>query len=205
MISTDKSAGRFGGLREDQIQRYSRAILLPQVGGRGQRRLLEASASVVGGGLAARVALAYLAAAGVGVLRTLAGDEALVADMRDLNPDVRWTAEAPRAGDLLIAVGRAAPGNWSGPWIHGAVRGRRLTVSRFPAGWPVGRAAEDSIEVDAGAAMLLGTLLATEAQKVLLGLADPDVAESWTLDRETYGSARLRRAAPTGRDPEMEH
>jgi len=62
-------------LREDQARRYARHILLPDIGGVGQKRLL-AAAVLVEIGLdpaAESVALAYLAAAGVGRL-VLAGD-----------------------------------------------------------------------------------------------------------------------------------
>jgi molybdopterin/thiamine biosynthesis adenylyltransferase len=64
-----------GPLREDQIQRYARHVLLPDVGGRGQQRLLAAAVAVeLGPGRAAEItALAYLAAAGVGRL-VLIGD-----------------------------------------------------------------------------------------------------------------------------------
>ena len=55
-------------LSEEQIQRYSRQIILPGVGGKGQRKLAEAKVFIMGaGGLGSPVAL-YLAAAGVGTI-----------------------------------------------------------------------------------------------------------------------------------------
>ena len=59
---------------EDQIERYSRHIVLPEVGGPGQRKLLAASVLIVGaGGLGSPVAL-YLAAAGVGTIGLVDSD-----------------------------------------------------------------------------------------------------------------------------------
>ncbi|HXJ63862.1 MAG TPA: molybdopterin-synthase adenylyltransferase MoeB [Actinomycetota bacterium] len=53
---------------EDEVVRYARHIILPQIGGDGQRRLLESSVLCVGaGGLGSPIAM-YLAAAGVGRL-----------------------------------------------------------------------------------------------------------------------------------------
>ena len=59
---------------EEQIERYSRHILLPEVSGAGQQRLIESSAFVVGAGGLGSPALLYLAAAGVGKLGVADGD-----------------------------------------------------------------------------------------------------------------------------------
>lgn len=53
---------------EEQIERYSRHILLPEVGGAGQQKLIESSAFVVGAGGLGSPLLLYLAAAGIGKL-----------------------------------------------------------------------------------------------------------------------------------------
>ena len=119
-------------LTEDQVRRYARHILLPDVGGRGQERLLAACVAVdVGPGHGAEVAaLAYLAAAGVGRLRLLgdtegpvtrddvaggilfgAGDvgrprsRALRDRLAGINPDVDVTAAADPAGHVLVVDG----------------------------------------------------------------------------------------------------
>jgi molybdopterin/thiamine biosynthesis adenylyltransferase len=53
---------------EEQIERYSRHIILKEVGGKGQQKLLDGKVMIIGaGGLGSPIAL-YLAAAGVGTI-----------------------------------------------------------------------------------------------------------------------------------------
>lgn len=62
-------------LRDDQIERYSRQILLPSVGGKGQEKLLNARILIIGaGGLGSPAAL-YLASAGIGTLGIVDSDK----------------------------------------------------------------------------------------------------------------------------------
>jgi adenylyltransferase/sulfurtransferase len=63
------------GLTEQQIERYSRHIILEQVGGVGQEKLLSSKVLIVGaGGLGSPAAL-YLAAAGVGTIGVIDADK----------------------------------------------------------------------------------------------------------------------------------
>ena len=72
----------------DQIQRYSRHFLLPQVGDKGQRKLLRSKVLLIGaGGLGSPTAL-YLAAAGVGTLGLMDGD---VVDITNLQRQILHT------------------------------------------------------------------------------------------------------------------
>lgn len=72
-------------MTDDQIKRYSRHILLPEVGGKGQKKIANAKVFIVGaGGLGSPAAL-YLAAAGVGTLGIIDGD---VVDLSNLQRQV---------------------------------------------------------------------------------------------------------------------
>src|SRR3954468_1832540 len=62
-------------MTDDQLLRYSRHILLPEIGIEGQQRLMGARVLVIGaGGLGSPIAL-YLASAGVGRITICDGDK----------------------------------------------------------------------------------------------------------------------------------
>ncbi|MEJ2704542.1 MAG: molybdopterin-synthase adenylyltransferase MoeB, partial [Sedimentisphaerales bacterium] len=62
-------------LTEQQIDRYSRHIILDQVGGLGQEKLLSSRVLIVGSGGLGAPAVMYLAAAGVGTIGIVDGDK----------------------------------------------------------------------------------------------------------------------------------
>lgn len=61
-------------MADEQLDRYARHIVLKEVGGGGQRRLLAATVLVIGAGGIGSPAIQYLAAAGVGRLRIVDDD-----------------------------------------------------------------------------------------------------------------------------------
>lgn len=72
-------------LTDEQIERYSRQILLPQIGGAGQARLLNGRVLLVGAGGLGSPAGLYLAAAGVGTIGIMDGD---VVDLSNLQRQI---------------------------------------------------------------------------------------------------------------------
>jgi len=115
---------------EEQTHRYARHILLPEIGGTGQARLLAAKVLVVGAGGLGSPLILYLAAAGIGTITVIDDDivdlsnlqrqvlhtttrlgqpkvDSAAAAIADLNPDVRLVPVRARLTaaniDALIA------------------------------------------------------------------------------------------------------
>jgi molybdopterin-synthase adenylyltransferase len=61
-------------LRDDQLDRYARHIILKEIGGGGQTRLLKAHALIIGAGGIGSPVIQYLAAAGLGRLTVVDDD-----------------------------------------------------------------------------------------------------------------------------------
>jgi proteasome lid subunit RPN8/RPN11 len=178
-------------LSEEQVQRYSRAILLAGVGGHGQLALLATGARLTAGGPALLTAAAYLAAGGTpvqGPPGTLAlGDAGFLVSARELglpaeatvrqalqqlNPDA--VALPRRTGTLaalpladaparpLVAVGRR-----DGQWVLWAatVEACDVCLAEGVRGAEAPGAGPEAIQAGALAALLF--------QRLVLGFAPP--------------------------------
>lgn len=113
---------------EAQLHRYARHIILPEVGGEGQAKLIAAKVLVVGAGGLGSPLLMYLAAAGVGTLGVVDDDrvelsnlqrqiihatsrvgapkaESAKATLHEINPEVRVVPHAERmTADNALAL-----------------------------------------------------------------------------------------------------
>ena len=96
-------------LSTEELQRYARHIVLPEIGGPGQQRLKRARVLVIGaGGLGAPV-LEYLAAAGIGTLGIVDDDTVALSNLQ--RQIIHDTASIGRAkvDSAAEAIGRINP------------------------------------------------------------------------------------------------
>ncbi len=136
-------------MREDEIQRYGRQILLRELGGRGQRKLMETTVRVAGQSAAMESAVTYLRAGGTPI--DDAGSVALITRSTTapanqatvvLGDGVVWkTADAcPECFAKTLALLTEASAS---PVVLGSLAA--LTVQRLVLGWadPLGAALWD--------------------------------------------------------------
>ena len=69
-------------LSDEQLDRYARHIVLREIGGEGQKKLLGAEAVVIGAGGIGSAVIPYLAAAGVGLLTIIDDDIVELANLQ---------------------------------------------------------------------------------------------------------------------------
>jgi len=96
-------------LTDTQLERYARHIVLKEIGGAGQARLLSAHVTVIGAGGIGCPAIAYLAAAGVGTIRVIDPDTVSLSNLQ--RQILFGTADVgrPKAEAVHSAVGRINP------------------------------------------------------------------------------------------------
>ncbi len=107
-------------LSDAQIERYSRQIIVPEIGGRGQERLLAARLMIAGEPGDIEPVLAYMVGAGVGTIKVRIDIESaksdrsrlerVVADMRSLNRDaeVVLAKDGSDPADLVLVLAGSA-------------------------------------------------------------------------------------------------
>ena len=179
-------------LSDAQIERYSRQIVLPEIGGRGQQRLLAATVAIAGCGPLAATAARYLVGAGIGQLRLDAAAFAeLGLELQQLNPDVTVmsgdidsTTTVAVAADLTLtalddrarrarefAIPLIAAGG--GGWLHVPAPDADCAgcAARTVAAVPCNDAIAALSPVATG---VLGSLLGLAAIEHILGLGDKD-------------------------------
>ncbi|WP_298015994.1 HesA/MoeB/ThiF family protein [uncultured Parasphingopyxis sp.] len=96
-------------LTDGQLDRYARHIVLKEIGGEGQRKLLGATVAIVGAGGIGSPLIQYLAAAGVGTLR-IADDD--VVDLSNLQRQTLYSTDAigmPKTAEAAQAVAHLNP------------------------------------------------------------------------------------------------
>ncbi|WP_413662872.1 HesA/MoeB/ThiF family protein [Microbulbifer sp. CNSA002] len=95
-------------LSSKELQRYSRQIMLPQVGEEGQKKLSSARILIVGlGGLGSPAAM-YLAAAGIGELHLVDGDHI---DLSNLQRQVLYKTNHQGKSKAMVAAQQLAAAN----------------------------------------------------------------------------------------------
>lgn len=109
-------------LTPEQLERYARHIMLREIGGPGQRKLLDSRVVVVGAGALGGPVATYLAAAGVGSLKIIDDD---VVSLSNLQRQVQFATGDVGRAKVEVAVERLGALN-PGVGVTGVQR--RLTA-----------------------------------------------------------------------------
>lgn len=123
-------------LSDAQIERYSRQIIVPRLGGRGQERILAARIVIAGEARDIEAPLAYLVGAGVGTIGVrIAGKhdafDQTIAAMRQLNSDVSVRVADKSFADIDLTF--AILGSDAALKVASEIDARALVVARLDA------------------------------------------------------------------------
>jgi hypothetical protein len=206
-------------LSASQIERYSRQIIVPRMGGRAQERLLESRLVIAGDAPDVEPALLYLVGSGVGRIELALGKDVdraneLASGTTELNPDVTLTrlSELPDSDTQLVLGIIGSPASLAtvgalvarfphAAWV--AVRtDSPARIAVLPSPSPCPRCADGGLLSPFGARAVNASIFAmaatAEALKLLAGYGQqPDAA---LIEFDGYQS-RLRAIA---RDPACE-
>jgi adenylyltransferase/sulfurtransferase len=218
-------------LTDAQLDRYARHIILKEIGGAGQRRLLEAHVALVGAGGIGAPAIQYLAAAGVGRLTLIDDDTVSLSNLQRqvlyatgdvgqdkvdaarqavarLNPDVTVTTQPTRlteanAATLLAGVDVVIDGSDN--------FATRLTVSDATNALRIPLVSAAVGQFDGQLALFRGWEAAAPCYRCLVG-SDPDRPDISCADQGVVGALTgvlgslaaleaIRAIVPFGSDP----
>ncbi len=215
-------------LSDAQIERYSRQIIVPEIGGRGQQRLLGSRLLIAGEISDIEPVLAYMVGAGVGRIfldaqsdRSRADLNRTIADMRALNPDAKVvpTRDLSQRADLCMLMIGGTAGISAAQTMSRTPRSTPLIVARLDApgkiaimpNAPPCPACADaellaSMGIRAETAGFLAMLAAAEAIKVLAGRKPPSPTiigfdGYQSASRELVVATGTPRCACSGTDP----
>ncbi len=157
-------------LSREQIERYSRHLLVPGIGMPGQRRLLNARVCVVGAGGLGCPALIYLAAAGVGHITIIDNDVVEVSNLQRQVLHRTVDVGTPKVDSAARALRELNPGvsvstrhtRVSAENVQDLVRGHDLVLDgtdNFPTRYLVNDAC-----VDLGLPLIWAAVLRFDAQ-----------------------------------------
>jgi len=130
-------------LSDSQIERYSRQIIVPEVGGRGQERLLASRLLIAGAPSDLEPVLAYMAGAGVGTIQVQMHTESAksdrsrveraIADMRALNPDAKvvLARDFSDPADLIVILADSVESINLARELANAPRSQALILARL--------------------------------------------------------------------------
>lgn len=96
-------------LTDEQLDRYARHIVLKEIGGPGQQKLLNAKVLVIGAGGLGSPCLMYLAAAGVGTLGVIDNDEVSLSNLQRQIIHGTEDVNRPKTESAAAAIARLNP------------------------------------------------------------------------------------------------